>query len=128
MNLRWEKSISLTRTTSSCVTRTEGINVSKLEVSKFQLQHYSIMEKISTFMVYYVILEVPKFDNQTITRTRAYLSNGLAGVNYQLGYYVSTKNEFAQNLVSVKMKIVQTDMKKGGYPLSNADQGLKSSS
>ena len=39
------------------------------------------------------------------------------GFNYQAGYYVSIKDEFAKTFLFLKIKIVGMDMKRGGYPL-----------
>ena len=39
------------------------------------------------------------------------------GFNCRLGYYVSLKDEFANNFLSLKIKIVGMDMKRGSYPL-----------
>ena len=33
------------------------------------------------------------------------------------GYYISIKDEFAKNFLSLKIKTVGMDMKRGGYPL-----------
>ena len=45
------------------------------------------------------------------------MCNGLVGFNCRHGYYVSLKDEFAKNFLSLKIKTVVMDMKRGGYPL-----------
>jgi len=57
-----------------------------------------------------------KFNNQIITGTKTNLCNG-SRFNCRPGYYVSLKDEFAKNFLSLKIKIVGMDMKRGGHPL-----------
>ena len=37
--------------------------------------------------------------------------------NCRSGYYVSLKDEFVKNFLSLKIKTIWMDMKRGGYPL-----------
>jgi len=41
--------------------------------------------------------------------------NGSVGFNYRPGQYVILKDDFAKNFISLKIKIVEMDMKRGGY-------------
>jgi len=50
-------------------------------------------------------------------KNKTNLCNGSIGFNCRPGYYVSLKDEFAKNFLSLKMKTVGMDMKRGGYPL-----------
>jgi len=54
----WEKLILLIEKIFSSITKTENVGKSMLEVSKFKLHHYNIMEKISIHMLYYVISDI----------------------------------------------------------------------
>jgi len=45
------------------------------------------------------------------------LCNGSVGFNCRSGYYVSLKGEFAKNFLSLKIRIVGMDIKRGGYSL-----------
>jgi len=42
------------------------------------------------------------------------LCNGSVGFNCRFGYYVTLKDEYAKNFLSLKIKIVGMDMKRGG--------------
>ena len=87
-----------------------------LGVSKSRSHHYNIMVKI---LIYALLCHIrhTKFDNQIITEIKTNLYNGSIGFNCRPGYYVSLKDEFAKNFLSLKIKIVGMDMKRGGYPL-----------
>ena len=45
------------------------------------------------------------------------LCNGSVGFNCRPGYYASLKDEFVKNFLSLKIKTVEMDMKRGRYPL-----------
>jgi len=55
--------------------------------------------------------------NKIITRIKTNLYNGSVGFNYRPGHHVSLKDEFAKNFLSLKVKTVDTDMKREGYLL-----------
>jgi len=58
-----------------------------------------------------------KFNNKILTGIKTNLCNGSVGFNCRSGYYVSLKDEFAKNFLSLNIKIVGIDMKRGGYRL-----------
>jgi len=58
-----------------------------------------------------------KANNQIITWTTFNLYNGSVGFNCQPRCYVSLKDEFIKNFISLKRQTVEIDMKRGGYPL-----------
>ena len=88
-----------------------------LELSKFKLLRYNIMTKILIYTLLYGIRH-SKFNNQIITWIKTNLCNGLVGFNCLARYYVSLKDEFVKNFLSLKTKIVRIDIKRGCYPLS----------
>ena len=55
--------------------------------------------------------------NQIIIGIKANLCNGSALFNCRPRYYVSLKDEFAKNFISLKIKTIGMDMKRGSYPL-----------
>jgi len=58
-----------------------------------------------------------KFNNQIITGIKTNLCNGSVEFNCRPEYYMSLKDEFVKNFLSLKIKTVVMKMKKGGYPL-----------
>ena len=58
-----------------------------------------------------------KFNSQTITGIKTNLCNGSVGFNCRSGYYVNLKDEFAKTFLSLKIKTVGIDMKRGCYTL-----------
>ena len=57
------------------------------------------------------------FNNQIITRIKTNLYNGSFGFNCQPEYYLSLQDEFTKNFLSLEIKTVGMDMKRGRYLL-----------
>ena len=90
------------------------IHVRSIQVQITPLQYYG--KDIDLYALLYNIRHT-KFNNQIITRIKPIYLMGSVGINYQPGYYVSLKDEFAKNFISLKIKTVGMDMKRGEYPL-----------
>ena len=67
-------------------------------------------------LIYALLCDIrhTKFNNQIITGIKINPCNGLVGFNCRPGYYVILKDEFAKNFLSLKIKTVGMDMKRGG--------------
>ena len=79
------------------------IHIGSVQVQITQLQYYG--KDIDRYDLLCNIRHA-KFNNQIITRIKTNLCNGLVGVNYRPRYYVSLKDEFAKNFLSLMIKIV----------------------
>ena len=90
------------------------INDGNIQIQITPFQYY--VKDIDLYTLFCDIRHA-KFNNQIITRIESNLYNGLVGLNYRLGYYVSLKHEFAKNFLTVQIKTVEMDMKRGEYPL-----------
>ena len=90
------------------------IHVGSVQVQITPLQYYG-----KDIDLYALLCDIrhTKFNNQIITGIKTNLCNGSVGFNCRPGYYVSLKDEFAKNFLSLKIKTVGMDMKRGGYPL-----------
>ena len=78
------------------------------------LQYYG--KNIDRYALLYDIGHT-KFNNQIIAGIKTNLCSGSVGFNYRPGYYVNLKDEFAKNFLSLKIKTIGMDMKRGEYPL-----------
>ena len=90
------------------------IHVGSVQVQITLLQYYG-----KDIDLYALLCDIrhTKFNNQIITGIKTNLCNGSVGFNCRPGYYVSLKDEFAKNFLSLKIKTVVMDMKRRGYPL-----------
>ena len=90
------------------------IHVGSVQIQITPLQYYG-----KDIDLYALLCDIrhTKFNNQIITGIKTNLCNGSVGFNCRPGYYVSLKDEFAKNFLSLKIKTVGMDMKRGGYPL-----------
>ena len=75
-----------------------------------QLQNYG--KDINLYALLYDVMNT-KFNNQIITRIKTDLCNSSIGFNCSK-YYARPKDELAKNFLSLKIKIVDMDMKRGG--------------
>ena len=90
------------------------IHVGSVQVQITPLQYYS-----KDIDLYALLCDIrrTKFNNQIIIGIKTNLCNSSVGFNCRPGYYVSLKDEFAKNFLSLKIKTVGMDMKRGDYPL-----------
>ena len=84
------------------------IHVGSVQVQITPLQYYS---KDIDFYALLCDIRHTKFNNQIITGIKINLCNGSVGFNCQSRYYVSLKDEFAKNFLSLKIKTVGRGMK-----------------
>ena len=86
------------------------IHVRSVKIQITPLQYYG-----KDIDLYTLLCDIrhTKFNNQIITGIKTNLSNKTAGFNCRPGYYVSLKDEFAKNFLSLKIKTV--GMKVKGY-------------
>jgi len=85
------------------------IHVGSAQVQITPLQYYG--KEIDLYALLCDIRHT-KFNNQIITGIKTNLYNGSLGFNCRPGYYVSLKDEFAKNFISLKIKTVGMDMKR----------------
>jgi len=90
------------------------IHVASVQVQITSLQYYGKDIDLYTSLC---DIRHTNFNNQIIAGIKTNLCNGLVGFNYRPGYYVSLKDEFAKNFISLKIKTIRMDMKRGGYLL-----------
>jgi len=90
------------------------IHVGSVQVQITPLQYYG-----KDIDLYALLCDIrhTKFNNQIITGIKTNWCNGSVRFNCRPGYYVSLKDEFAKNFLSLKIKTVGMDMKRGCYPL-----------
>jgi len=90
------------------------IHVRSVQVQIIPLQYYG-----KDINLYALLCDIrhTKFNNQIITSIKTNLCYGSLGFNCRLRYYVSLKNEFPKAFLSLKIKIIGMDMKRGGCPL-----------
>jgi len=90
------------------------IHVESVQVQITPLQYYG-----KDIDLYALLCDIrhTKFNNQIITGIKLNLCNGSVGFKYRPWYYVSLKDEFAKNFLSLKIKTVGMKWKREGYPL-----------
>ena len=77
------------------------IHVKSVQVQIIPLQYYD--KDIDLYTLLYDTRHT-KFNTQIITGIKTNLCNGSVGFNYLPGYYVSLKDEFTKNFMSLKIK------------------------
>jgi len=90
------------------------IHVGNVQVQITRSQYY---DKNIDLYALFCDIKHTKFNNQIIIGIKTNLCNELVGFNCQPRYYVSLKDEFVKNFMSLKIKIARMDMKRGWYPL-----------
>jgi len=85
------------------------IHLRSIQVQITPLQYYC-----KNIDLYALLCDIrhTKFNNQIITGIKTNLCNGPVGFNCRPGYYLSLKDEFTKNFVSLKIKRVVMDMKR----------------
>ena len=90
------------------------IHIGSVQVQITPLQYYG-----KDINLYALLCDIrhAKFNNQIVTEIKINLCNGSVGFNCRSEYYVSLNDKFATNFLSLKIKIVGMNLKRGGYPL-----------
>ena len=88
------------------------MHVGSAQVLITQLQYYA--KDINLYVLVCDVRHI-KFNNQIIIRIKTNFYNGSVRLNCLARYYGSLRDEFSKNFLSLKIKVVVTDMNKGGY-------------
>jgi len=115
----WEKLISLIGKMSLSIIRIESKDISMLEVFRFKLYHYSIMQRYRSLAFLFRDIRHCKSNNQIIIGMKTNMCNGSVEFNYQLGYYVTLKMNLPKKFCNPKDKNYQYGYEKRKLPIKN---------